>query len=43
MTKEDLEWFGAQVEELGGVVHEVCSERIESFRAEAKAKPDKVL
>lgn len=25
VTKEELEWLGAQVEELGRVVHEVCS------------------
>jgi HEPN domain-containing protein len=42
VTKEELEWLGAQVEELGRVVHEVCSERIEMLKAEAKAKPDKV-
>jgi predicted nucleotidyltransferase len=42
VTKEELEWLGAQVEELGRVVHEVCSERIEKLKAEAKAKPDKV-
>lgn len=41
-TKEELEWLGAQVEELGRVVHEVCSERIEKLKAEAKVKPDKV-
>ena len=42
VTKEELEWLGAQVEELGRVVHEVCSERIEKLKAEAKAKPDKI-
>lgn len=42
VTKEELEWIGAQVEELGRVVHEVCSERIEKLEAEVKAKPDKV-
>jgi uncharacterized protein len=42
VTKEELEWLGAQVEELGRVVHEVCSERIEKLKAEAKARPDKV-
>ena len=41
VTKEELEWLGAQVEELGRVVHEVCSERIEKLKAEAKAKPDR--
>lgn len=42
ISKEELEWLGAQVEQLGRVVHEVCSERIEKLKAEAKAKPDKV-
>jgi predicted nucleotidyltransferase/HEPN domain-containing protein len=41
VTKEELEWLGAQVEELGRVVHEVCSERIEKLKAQAKARPDK--
>jgi predicted nucleotidyltransferase/HEPN domain-containing protein len=41
ITKEELEWLGAQVEELGRVVHEVCSERIEKLKAEALARPDK--
>jgi len=40
VTKEELEWLGAQVEELGRVVHEVCSERIEKLKAEARARPD---
>jgi len=42
VTKEELEWLGAQVEELGRVVHEVCSERIEKLKAEALARPDKI-
>ena len=42
VTKEELEWLGAQVEELGRVVHEVCSERIKKLKAEAKSRPDKV-
>jgi predicted nucleotidyltransferase/HEPN domain-containing protein len=42
VTREELEWLGAQVEELGRVVHEVCSERIEKLEADAKARPDKV-
>ena len=41
ITKEELEWLGEQVEELGRVVHEVCSERIEKLKAEARARPDK--
>jgi predicted transcriptional regulator len=28
ITEEELTWLGAQVEELGRVVHQVCSERI---------------
>ena len=31
ITKEELEWLGEQVEELGRVVHEVCSERLASL------------
>jgi uncharacterized protein len=34
ITKEELEWLGSQVEELGRVVHAVCSERIEQLRAD---------
>lgn len=41
VTKEELEWLGQRVEELGRVVHEVCSERIDKLKAEAKARPDK--
>lgn len=32
ITKDELEWLGAQVEELGRVVHQICSERLESLR-----------
>ena len=39
ITKEELEWLGEQVEELGRVVHEVCSERLAKLKAEALAKP----
>ncbi len=35
ITTEELEWLEAQVEELGRVVHEVCSERLEALRGEA--------
>ena len=28
ISEEELTWLGAQVEELGRVVHAVCSERI---------------
>ncbi|MBL4897826.1 MAG: HEPN domain-containing protein [Erythrobacter sp.] len=41
ITKEELEWLGEQVEELGRVIHEVCSERLEKLKAEARARPDK--
>lgn len=35
ITSEELEWLGAQVEELGRVVHEVCSERLAKLKAKA--------
>ena len=38
ITKDELEWLGAQVEELGSVVHAVCSERIQSLSASAQCK-----
>jgi len=38
VTEEELEWLGQRVEELGRVVHEVCSERIEKLTSEAKGK-----
>ena len=41
ISKEELEWLGEQVEELGRVVHEVCSERLEKLAGEARARPDK--
>lgn len=41
ITKDELEWLGAQVEELGRVVHEVCSERLDQLKADALARPDK--
>jgi len=34
ITTDELEWLGTRVEELGRVVHEVCSERIERVRAD---------
>ena len=37
ITKEELDWLGEQVEELGRVVHEVCSERLARLEAEARA------
>ena len=35
ITREELEWLGAQVEELGRVVHEVCLERIAMLEKDA--------
>ncbi|HAD15836.1 MAG TPA: nucleotidyltransferase [Erythrobacter sp.] len=40
ITKEELEWLGEQVEELGRIVHEVCAERLEILKADAKVRPD---
>ena len=37
ITKEELERLGEQVEELGRVVHEVCSERIAELEKQAIA------
>jgi|TARA_B100000678_G_C18184053_1_gene492387 predicted nucleotidyltransferase/HEPN domain-containing protein len=36
ITPEELEWLGEQVEDLGRVVHEVCSERLEKLKAEGE-------
>lgn len=36
ITPEELEWLGAQVEELGRVVHEVCSERLEALSCKVR-------
>lgn len=36
ISTEELEWLGAQVEELGRVVHAVCSKRIAELEAAAK-------
>jgi HEPN domain-containing protein len=41
VTREELEWLGSQVEELGRIVHEVCSERLAKLEAESLARPDK--
>lgn len=35
ITKDELEWLGQQVGELGRVVHEVCSERLAALRQDA--------
>lgn len=37
ISQEELEWLGSQVEELGRVVHEVCSQRIEELARSARA------
>ncbi len=42
VTSQELQWLGSQIEGLGRVVHEICSQRIEELKAEAKARPDKV-
>ena len=36
ISEEELTWLGARVEELGRVVHEVCSERIEALETTAR-------
>ena len=36
ISTEELEWLGSQVEELGRVVHAVCSERIAELEGAAK-------
>ena len=33
ITKEELEWLGEQVEELGRVVHEVCSGQLSKLES----------
>ena len=40
ITKDELEWLGEQVEELGRVVHEVCIERLEKLKADAGVQAD---
>jgi len=35
ISEEELAWLGARVEELGSVVHQVCSERIAALEAAA--------
>ena len=35
ITLEELEWLGEQVEELGSIVHGVCSERLERLKKDA--------
>jgi predicted nucleotidyltransferase len=36
ISEEELDWLGARVEELGRVVHQVCSERIAELEASAR-------
>ena len=36
ISEEELAWLGARVEELGRVVHQVCSERIAALEAAAR-------
>ncbi|WP_375196526.1 HEPN domain-containing protein [Sphingobium sp.] len=37
ISEEELTWLGERVEELGRVVHEICSERIAQLEATARA------
>ncbi|WP_230628526.1 HEPN domain-containing protein [Sphingomonas sp. Leaf37] len=37
ITEEELTWLGAQVEELGRVVHAICAERIAELESKAAA------
>ncbi|MFN3327000.1 MAG: HEPN domain-containing protein, partial [Bryobacteraceae bacterium] len=37
ISEDELAWLGERVEELGQVVHAVCSERIAALEAQAKA------
>jgi len=37
ISEEELTWLGARVEELGRVVHQVCSERIAALEAAARS------
>ena len=36
ITSEELTWLGEQVEELGRVVHAICTERIAQLEATAR-------
>lgn len=36
ITEEELAWLGEQVEELGRVVHAICSERIAQLEQTAR-------
>ena len=37
ISEEELSWLGEQVEELGRVVHAICSERIAALEQKAVA------
>lgn len=37
ISKQELDWLGTQIEELGHVVHTVCSERIQMLAKSAGA------
>jgi len=39
ITEEELRWLGARVEELGGAVHAICSERLDALRRTAGRLP----
>src|SRR5690554_5754338 len=38
ISEEELTWLGEQIEELGRVVHTICSERISALEKEVQAK-----
>jgi len=42
VTEEELRWTGEQIEELGRIVHEICTERLAMLEAEAVTRPDPV-
>ncbi len=37
ISEEELTWLGQQIEELGRVVHTICSERITALEKEVQA------
>ncbi|WP_337180426.1 HEPN domain-containing protein [Sphingopyxis granuli] len=39
ITEEELTWLGGCVEELGGAVHAICSERVAALEANASTRP----
>ena len=37
ISREELDWLGERVEELGRIVHTVCTDRIAALASTAKA------